>query len=95
MRNILLYCLFPLTHSGYKVIRYFIKQHISVQYLFIYLAALYLSCDTWTLVALIGLCCSVHVGILIPRAEMEQVSPALQNRFLTTGPPVKSQAVCF
>ena len=78
-------------------------------HLFIYLAALGLSCGTWelcyviwdlslqymdSLVAACGLSsCSVLVlgsvahGILVPRPEIESASPALQGRFLTTGPP--------
>ena len=41
-----------------------------------------------------GLCCSAACGILVPRPGLEPVSPALQGGFVTTGPPVKSQADC-
>ena len=34
-----------------------------------------------------GLRCSVARGILVPPPGMESVSPALQGRFLTIGPP--------
>ena len=35
------------------------------------------------------LSCSMAYGILVARAEIEPASPALQGRFLTTGPPGK------
>ena len=35
--------------------------------------------------------CPAAWGILVPRPEMEPTSPALEGRFLTTGPPGKSQ----
>ena len=31
--------------------------------------------------------CPVACGLLVPRQGMEPVSPALEGRFLTTGPP--------
>ena len=34
--------------------------------------------------------CSAACGILVPRPGIEPESPALQDRFLTTGPPGKS-----
>ena len=37
-----------------------------------------------------GLSCPVACGILVPRPGIEPVSPALQDGFLTTGPPGKS-----
>ena len=42
------------------------------------------------LVAACGVSCSEARGILVPRPGIEPSSPALQNRFLTTGPPGKS-----
>jgi len=35
------------------------------------------------------LSCSMAYGILVPQPEIEPASPALQSRFLTTGPPGK------
>ena len=39
------------------------------------------------LVEALGLSCSVACGILVPRPGIEPMSPALEVRFLTTGPP--------
>ena len=36
------------------------------------------------------LTCSVVRGILVPQQGIKPMSPALEGRFLTTGPPVKS-----
>ena len=38
------------------------------------------------------LSCPMACGILVPQSEFEPESPALEERFLTTGPPRKS---CF
>ena len=40
-----------------------------------------------------GNTCSTACGILVPQPGMEPVSSALQGRFLTTGPPRKSQSL--
>ena len=40
-----------------------------------------------------GLSGSVACGILVPQPGVKPVSPALQGRFLTTGPPEKSQQI--
>ena len=40
-----------------------------------------------------GLSCSVAYGILVPGPGIEPVSPDLQSRFLTTGPPGKHHYV--
>ena len=77
-------------------------RHGSSTQLFIYLAAVGLGCGTWELSlqctdslvvacglsgsSLLGLCSAAH-GILVPGPEIESASPALQGRFLTTGPP--------
>ena len=37
-----------------------------------------------------GLSCPTACGILFPRPAIEPVSPVLQGKFLTTGPPGKS-----
>ena len=37
-----------------------------------------------------GLSCPAACGILVPRPGIEPMSPALEGRFLTTGPPGKS-----
>ena len=36
---------------------------------------------------------SVACGTLVPQPGVKPVSPALQGRFLTTGPPEKSQQI--
>ena len=38
-----------------------------------------------------GLSCLEACGILVPRPGIKPTSPALEGRFLTTGPPGKSQ----
>ena len=40
-----------------------------------------------------GLSCPVACGILVPGSGIKPVSPALEGRFLITGPPVKSQEI--
>ena len=45
--------------------------------------------STGSVVVARGLSCSAACGILVPRPGIEPVSPALQGRFLTTGPPGK------
>ena len=40
-----------------------------------------------------GLSCPVACGILVPRPGIEPASPALQDGFLTTGPPEKSLCI--
>ena len=42
-----------------------------------------------------GLSCSVACGILAPQPGIEPMSPELQSRFSTTGPPGKSQLCAF
>ena len=42
-----------------------------------------------------GFSCSMACGILVPRPEMESMSPALQGRFSTIGPPGKSLVLFF
>ena len=66
--------------------------------IFIYLTASGLSCgmqdlslrcaDSLTVVR--QLSCSTTCGILVPQPGIKPVSPALESRFLTTGPPGKS-----
>ena len=56
-------------------------------YLFIWLP--------WLLVAARGLSCPVACGILVPWPGIEPTSPALEGRFLTTGPPGKSHNCYF
>ena len=45
---------------------------------------------SWVFVAVRRLCCLAACGILAPQAEIEPMSPVLEGRFLTTGPPGKS-----
>ena len=47
-------------------------------------------CDIWTVVVALGLSCCMTCWILVPQAGLELMAPALQGRFLTTGPPGKS-----
>ena len=42
-----------------------------------------------SLVAMHGFCCPMACGILVPPPGIEPMSPTLQGRFLTTGPPGK------
>ena len=42
-----------------------------------------------------GLSCPMACGLLVPRPEMEYMSPALQGRFSTIGPPGKSLVLFF
>ena len=42
-----------------------------------------------------GLSCTMACGILVPRPGIEPMSPVLENRFLTTGPPWKSHPPQF
>ena len=44
----------------------------------------------WVFVSACGLSCPEACGILIPQPGIEPASPALEGRFLTTGPPGKS-----
>ena len=48
------------------------------------------SCDASSVVVTRGISCSSTCGILVPQPGIKPVSPALQGRFLTTGPPGKS-----
>ena len=74
----------------------FLKKILIYFYLCVYLAALGFNCWSWDLwctgsvVEACGLSCSAACGILDPRQGIELVSPALEGRFLTTGPPGKS-----
>ena len=76
-----------------------------LKYLFIYLTVSGFSCGTWDLhcsvwdlslwcvdsvIAVHGLSCFAACGILLPWPGIKPPSPALQGRFLTTGPPGKS-----
>ena len=49
----------------------------------------------FSLVAACGLGCPTACGILVPRPGIEPPSPALEGRFLTTGPPGKSSGGHF
>ena len=48
-----------------------------------------------SVVAVLRLNCSAVCGILVPQPGTEPASPALQGRFLTTGPPGKSLTFTF
>ena len=49
---------------------------------------------TGSVVVASGLSCPAACGILVPRSGIKSESPALEGRFLTTGPPGKFQS-CF
>ena len=57
------------------------------------------SCGAWapehtgSVVVAHGLSCPTACGILVPRQGIEPASPALEGRFLTTGPPGKSPQI--
>ena len=71
---------------------FWLKQHeICLPQLFLFLIFIWLS----SLVVAHGLSCLAPCGILVPRPGMEPESPALEGRFLTTGPPGKSPAWLF
>ena len=69
--------------------------------LFIAARGLLFSCGTWvpecvgSVVAARGLSCPAACGILVPCPGIEPPSPALEGRFLTSGPPGKSQGYGF
>ena len=44
----------------------------------------------FSVVAVRGLSCPMACGILVPQPGIEPMSPALEGRVLTTGPPGKS-----
>ena len=48
-----------------------------------------------SVVAVLGLSCSRTCGILVPQLGFKPTSPALQGRFLTTGPPGKPLGALF
>ena len=48
-----------------------------------------------SLVGVLGLSSSAACGLLVPQPRIKPISPALQGRFLTTGPPGKSWIMHF
>ena len=70
---------------------------VATRGIFIVLHGLLSSCGPWALeptgsvvmATKYGLSCPMACGILGPRSEIEPESPALEERFLTTGPPRK------
>ena len=52
------------------------------------------SCGMWAVVAS-GVGYSEACGVLVPQQEIKSTSPALQGRFLTTGPPRKSLYIYY
>ena len=59
------------------------------KYLFIGCIRSLLRCRNLSLVAY-GLSCPIACGTVVPRPEIEPASPALENGFLSTGPPGKA-----
>ena len=61
----------------------------------VFVACSLLSCATWapessgSVVAECGLSCPAECGVLVPQSGVGLTSPALESRFLTTGPPEK------
>ena len=49
----------------------------------------------WAFIVTYGLRCPSALGILVPQPGLELTSPALQGRFLTTGPPGRSLGGTF
>ena len=74
---------------------------VVVHGLFIAAHGLLSSCVAWapervgSVVARHGLSCPVACGILVPRPGIEPAFPALEDGFLTTGPPGKSLDCSF
>ena len=63
---------------------------------FFVLAAWALRCGAWpSLIAALRLPCPMACGILVPRLGIETTTPALEGRFLTTGPPAELLQVLF
>ena len=75
------------------------KENPFLFLIFIYLTVCGLSCGMWdlllqrtnSLVVKCGLTCSVACGTLLPQPGIEPTSPALQGRFLISGPLGESQ----
>ena len=80
-------CLFPWIFSTTTCVSY-IFQLPSFYFL---LHWVFVVVHKLSLVAMSGLSFPVACGILVPQSGTEPVSPALEGRFLTTGPPGKSQ----
>ena len=63
---------------------------------FVVASGLLSSCGAWapervgSVVVARGLSCPVACGIFVPSPGIEPTPPALEGRFLTTGPPGKS-----
>ena len=49
----------------------------------------------WAFIVTYGLRCPSALGLLVPQPGLELTSPALQGRFLTTGPPGRSLGGTF
>ena len=69
---------------------------VGIHRLFIAVRGLLSSCGAWaaermgSVVAAHGLSCPAACGLLVSRPGIKCTSPALEGRFLTTGPPGKS-----
>ena len=61
-----------------------------LSYLSFFLPILFFSWLHSIFIWVFGLSCRTAWGILVPRPGIEPTSPALEGRFLTTGPPAKS-----
>ena len=77
-----------------------VSEHCDIIFICLFIFKLRLH---WVLLAahglsLVGVCwfsCPVACGILVPPPEIKPVSPALESRFLTTGPPREVSTVAF
>ena len=90
-------------YFGLHLFFFFILTFFLKKYLFIWLCE-HLCCSTWdlsfhlegsSLVMVQGLSCHKALGMLVPRPEIEPMSPALEAGVLTAGPPGKSLHLGF
>ena len=91
-----IYCVFTLAHPTYVEV-YFRNTYCQKRKVYIYIL---IFCLHWVFIEVYGLLyscgswaynsCPVACGILVPRPGIEPTSPALEGRFLITGPPGKS-----
>ena len=81
--------------GGFLVVVVLLHQWVLVVSCGIFLCGTQASEGAGSVVAVLGLSCSRTCGILVPQLGFKPTSPALQGRFLTTGPPGKSLVGCF
>ena len=98
-----------LCKSHHSIFIYFFQILGYLNTFFFLFLALGLCCGAWafssrdawapehvgSVAAVCGLSCPVACGILVPQPGIEPGSPALQGRFLTTGPLLKSLVLYY